>query len=144
MGEASHLKVVPRYALCDDDAHHRYNDASLYICSGPGAQGAAKVLNEEFWSESIDDILLLQEAPLGQKVVQNLNLQGALPSLYSDRRKLFGSRSHEIGLPSERAKTIQLWAKCLISDAASPDPSFTKGSTPRTLHYGPLPRRIAI
>lgn len=148
MGEVSHLKVVPRYAL-RDDAHHRYNDASLYICSGPGAQGAAKILNEKFWSESIDDTLLLQEALLGQKVVQNLNLQEALPSLYSDRsqkiqRKLFGSRSHESSLPSERAKTVQLWTECLISDAASPDPSLTKGPTHRTLRYGPSPPRIAI
>lgn len=151
LGNTTHLRLVPRYALRDSGSHY-FSDASMYLSTetlfSTSIQSSAK-----FSTDAVMTNLLLQELFLGQEVRKSLPLKATYTEP-SQRRRLspkFARRrssrlSHESTPLKLEASSIQIWTESdsvSITETGNPAPPLRKLS-PRSLRLGPPPPRVVI
>ncbi|KAL9044788.1 MAG: hypothetical protein Q9214_002101, partial [Letrouitia sp. 1 TL-2023] len=147
IGSRSQLKVVLQYAAPIDKRHH-YSESSLYLHSIHGPHIARAFHNEKFWSRSLNDTLLLQEALLGNKVAHNVHLQSAVPIFSKQHRKfhfwVFGPNPGNDQFGVEPVKLLQLWTENTTTETNLSKNPTSRVSNSLFLHYGPPRRRLVL
>ena len=109
---------------------------------------ARDVHNKKFWSRSLNDTLLLQEALLGNKVVHNAHLPSAVPIFSKQHRKFhqrfFGPKPGDDQYGVQSVKFLQLWTENVTSEMDSSKNAPSRVSNSLFLHYGPRRRRLVL